>query len=251
MDEQTSHTSRWKRVLLGLLAVIVLGAGGWYIWDQGYLSDSVKLRDDLPLAPKGYDTINKDPQVLSELPQDRQDKYMQDFQDTLNAIKEHPDSQLAWNDLGVTKNKFGDYKGAEEAWVYATELTKGANSPGLYLNLADLYWNKLQNFERAEWAFRSAIEYDRATVRAYRDLASMYRFSYAEKKDQAIPVLIEGIENGSPEEAAELLALAGMWAWQDGDIDNAIIYYEEYVKLNPANEAAKSDLEELKKLQKR
>lgn len=235
-------------MIVGIVLAVLVG-GGWYIWDQGYLRDGIKLRDDLPLAPKGYDSINKDSQVVSELPQDRQDKYMQDFQNTLKVIKESPDSQLAWNDLGVTKNKFGDYKGAEEAWVYATQITKSANSPGLYLNLADLYWNKLQNFERAEWAFRSAIEYDRATVRAYRDLASMYRFSYAEKKDQAIPVLIEGIESGSSE-SVELLALAGMWAWQDGNIGDAIIYYEEYVKINPDNAAAKQDLEELKRLKK-
>ena len=166
-----------------------------------------------------------------------------EFKNILEKIQEHPDSLAAWTNLGSVKHAFGDYAGAEEIWLYATKLSPADSRS--YLNLGDLYWNKLKDYPQAEWAYRSAIERDKSLVSAYRDLASLYRFSYVEKKADAFSVLEEGIENNA-ESAIELLALGGLWAMEDGNVDLAIAYYEEYIKLNPENAAAKKDLEELR-----
>lgn len=231
-------------IVVFVTAFVLAGIGGYYIWKfQSNSGNTVILRDDLPPTPKGYDVINKDPVVSAEIPTDRAEEYMKNFEEALAAVREHPDSFLGWTDIGGVKSTFGDYKGAEEAWLYAGVISP--KQPRSFMNLGDLYWNKLKNYERAEWAYRSAIEREKTLTVAYRDLASLYHFSYTQKKDQATNVLMEGVE-ANPDDAKELIALAALWAMQDGRTSEAINYYEQFLILDPDNAVAKEDLARLR-----
>ena len=199
----------------------------------------------LPPKPSGYDILNKDDIITTEIPEDRKVQYEDEFKETLQTIMEHPDSFLAWMNLATIKNTFGDYEGAEKAWLYATEISP--NQGRSLMNLGDLYWNKLQNFPRAEWAYLTSLDREPVNTRAYRDLASMYQFSYTEKKDKAIDILLWGAEN-NPDDKSEFFALAALWAWENSDIANAITYYEQYLEINPDDEVARGDLAKLRSL---
>ena len=237
--------------LIIIVIVILVAAGTFFAWQKNWFGlgseGTVVLREDLPPAPAGYKTINEDPMVTAEIPADVAEKYRQGFEELVKTIGEHPDSFGAWFNLGSVKSVFGDYDGAEKAWLYATEISP--SQARSLLNLGDLYRNKMKNYERAEWAYLTAIErhdFSVDPVMLYRELASLYRFSYSEKKDLAIPILEQGLGIGL-EKNSELLALAGMWAWEDGDFEKAASFYEQYILQNSDQEEAKKDLERIRR----
>lgn len=240
-----------KRFIIAISIIAVFVAGGYFVWQKEWSKlgeeDSVVLREDLPPAPAGYKTINEDPAIAAEIPTDVAEKYREGFEELVKTIEEHPDSFGAWFNLGSVKNIFGDYKGAEEAWLYATEISPlQARS---LMNLGDLYRNKLKDYQKAEWAYRTAIERNDTSVdpvSLYREFASFYRNSYTEKKELAIPLLEQGLEIGF-ENSFELLALAGMWAWEDGQFEKASGFYEQYLLQNPNQEEARKDLERIRR----
>lgn len=219
----------------------------FFLW-QGIIMyqnrNQVVLREDLPLAPKSYSELKIDPNVAAEVSPEQQKKFTDLFNETVGKIKEHPDSFLAWMNIGIIKNLFGDYKGAEEAWLYATLISPDQNRS--LMNLADLYMNKVKDVAKAEWAYRKSIENDPTFIAAYRDLAMLYR-SIPEKKNQAIPLLLEGFEKNQ-REGTELLAIAAMWSEQDGNKAKAIEYYEKMLTIQPDNSVVKKDLERIKNL---
>lgn len=241
-----------KRIVIIVIAFIILiAAGAYFVWQKGWFGgnkeeEKIVLREDLPPAPAGYKTLHEDPTVSGEIPTDVAAKYRKGFNDLLKTIEEHPDSFGAWFNLGSVKSVFGDYKGAEEAWLYATEISPlQARS---LMNLGDLYRNKLKDYKKAEWAYLTAIDRRDASVdpvMLYRELASLYRNSYMEKKDFAIPILEQGLKI-EVEDNSELLALAGMWAWQDGKFEKAASFYEQYLVVNPDQAEAKKDLERIR-----
>lgn len=241
-----------KKIIIGILAIVVLALGGiFFVWQKGLIfkkeAETVILREDLPPAPAGYKTINEDSTVAAEIPTDIAAKYREGFEELVKTIEEHPDSFGAWFNLGSVKSVFGDYKGAEEAWLYATNISPlQARS---LMNLGDLYQNKLKDYQKAEWAFLTALERHDASVdpvSLYRELGSLYRNSYTEKKELAIPLLEQGLKI-EVDNNSELLALAGMWTWEDGQFEKAAGFYEQYLVQNPNQEEARKDLERIRR----
>lgn len=237
-----------KRVLIAI-GIVVLLAGGAFLFWRGInpKEDSIILREDLPPAPKNFDKLKENKEVVAGFSHNPEflETFRKEFILTVTNIKEHPDTFIGWMDLGAIKSMFGDYKGAEEAWLYAGLITP--NQSRSFFSLGDLYWNRLQEYEKAEWAYLSAIEKGEValSVAAHRDLATLYRYSYEAKRDLANDVLLQGIEL-NPDDKQELLALLAEWAKEDGEVEKAIGYYEEYLELNPTNEAAQEDLRRLK-----
>lgn len=239
-----------KTASIGFIIAFILALGGYFLWQNGwfsFVSDTVVLREDLPPAPASYKTLNEDIAFASQIPAEIAQKYREEFAEIIKTIEQHPDSFGAWYNMGSIKSVFGDLKGAEEAWLYATEISP-AQARSL-MNLADLYHNKLKDYKKAEWAYVSAIERKDASVDGvtlYRELASLYRFSYTEKKELAISTLEQGLD-ADLENSSELLALAGMWAWEDGQFEKAASFYERYLVLNPDQTEARKDLERIQR----
>ena len=232
-----------------IVIIIIVAAGAFFAWQKEWFrggeEPTIVLREDLPPAPAGYKTINEDSTIAAEIPPDVAVKYQEGFEELVKTIEEHPDSFGAWFNLGSVKNVFGDYKGAEEAWLYATEISPlQARS---LMNLADLYRYKLKDYQKTEWAYTTAVERNDASVdpiSLYYEFASFYRNSYTEKKELAIPLLEQGLKI-EVDNNSELLALAGMWAWEDGQFEKAAGFYEQYLVLNPDQVEAKKDLERI------
>lgn len=240
--------SKKFRILLGIGIILLIGStGGFFAWQNGLFSrdDGPVVKEGMPPLPKGYKDLNEDPAVVAGIPESTQEQYRKGFEELLATIQEHPDSFGAWFNLGSVKHFFGDYRGAEASWLYATDISPlQARS---LMNLGDLYWNVFKDYERAEWAYLTALERQDASIdriRAYRDLASLYRFSYTQKKSLAISVLRAGIE--SLDDNTELLALAGMWSWEDGMLAEAAGFYEQFLAKNPSHEQARKDLNQIR-----
>jgi len=234
-----------KRILvigsIIVLVVLLTGAGIW--WKNLHPAREVVLRKDLPPAPADYQSLNPDPKVEAGLKEDLKVRYQKEFGVSLEKIKQHPDSFQAWIDLGFIKFTFGDYKGAEDAWLYAGKISP--NQPRSFMNLGNLYANILHDYARAEWAYQTAIEKDPTYIPAYRDLSTMLWFSVPGRSYDALKLLQQGF-GANRDSGLELLALAGTWSEQSGDIKNAIGYYEQYLKFKPDSEPIQKELARLK-----
>jgi len=221
----------------------VLAAGTFVWWKNLHPASKVLLRKDLPPAPADYKSLNPDPKVEADMKEDFKARYRKELESTLGKIKEHPDSFLAWSDLGFIKFTFGDYKGAENAWLYAGEISP--NQPRSFMNLGNLYANILHEYDKAEWAYQTATEKDPSYIPAYRDLATMLWFSVPGRRNDAFKLLQQGFD-ANRDSGLELLALAGTWSEQSGDIKTALGYYEQYLKFKPDSEPIQKELARLK-----
>ena len=92
---------RKQVIFAGIFVVLVLASvGGYIVWKVWFAnSNTVVLRGDLPPAPKGYDTINKDEKISAEIPQDRAEAYMKEFEEALNRL------ELVEKKLGIRSSK--------------------------------------------------------------------------------------------------------------------------------------------------
>lgn len=118
-------------------------------------------------------------------------------------LADHPESFDSWMTLGLYYKLIGDYKGAADAWTYAS-LLRPADSL-TFSNLADLYAYFLKDPALAEKNFLLAIEKDRYTPYHYQ---RAYSFYTDVKKDpvKALAVVKDGIKwNPSSGELASLL----------------------------------------------
>lgn len=164
------------------------------------------------------------------------------FSETLEIIKEHPDSLWAWLDLGSIKKSFNDFDGAEEAWVYATKIYP--EHTVAYANLGQLYWHNKVNYPIAEAMFLKVISLNITAVATYRDLADLYRYNYTAKKDQVDDLILSGLKDNPAE--PDLLSYLALYYYEIGERDNSIRMYERLVQATPGNKQAQEDLEDLK-----
>ncbi len=63
-------------------------------------------------------------------------------------LEENPDNFNAWMDIAILRKIGGDYRGAEEIWLYATKHWPKSAVP--FQNLADLYQNFLNDPGKAK-----------------------------------------------------------------------------------------------------
>lgn len=193
----------------------------------------------LPPLPPNYATfIDKAPDMRQEF----RDASKKKFAETLETIREHPDSLWAWIDLGSIKKSFNDFTGAEEAWLFATKLYPSHSAA--YADLGQLYWHNIVNNQKAEAMFLKVIELDITAVATYRDLADLYRYQYVAKKDQVDNIILRGLKDNP--ENPDLLSYLALYYYEVDDRENAIKMYEQLVKVAPSNKTAQEDLEDLK-----
>lgn len=192
--------------------------------------------------PQGYESLHSNPTEVAKMSAEYKQKQMDLFDETVKILQEHPDSVIGWLNLGGVKRLFGDYRGAEQAWLHVTEMAPDYTPP--LGSLGALYWQDLKEYKKAEVVFKKFIELDSTAVYIYRDLADMYRYNYTEKKDQFVPILLDGLAKNP--EHPDILSYLAEYYYRAGDIPKAIDYYERLVKVLPGNEQAKEDLANLK-----
>jgi tetratricopeptide (TPR) repeat protein len=234
------------KVLLVTLVVTIAGLGGFFglRWYKDYFGTTVLLKAGLPPAPKDYAALHKDEVALKGVTEEFKVKYQKSFDEAVQKITEHPDSFLAWMDLAFVKNVFGDYAGARDIWIYAGELSP--SQARSHQNLAFLYFDHYKDYKKAELEYLLAIEKEPAIISSYKDLAALYRFNFEGRKGESYQMLEQGFQKNRESGGVELLAQAGIWAMQDGEIDTAIAYYEEFLKIDPQDPTVLQDLAQLK-----
>ncbi|OGZ42263.1 MAG: hypothetical protein A3C80_00305 [Candidatus Ryanbacteria bacterium RIFCSPHIGHO2_02_FULL_45_43] len=259
------------RIQIGVIVVLFMLIGGMALWFGGFFSgikdvrenteaednvssphqDAVEHKDAvnteavseniLPPIPSDFDVIDQD---TAELKGELREKYTALFDDIVRKIREGSANENDWLDLGSVKYTFGDYKGAESAWLYVLKLDPFRAVA--YADLAQLYWHKLPNYPKAEEMFLKYIDINinsNFALPAYKDLSDLYRYNYKEKSHLADDVLIEALEQ-FPDEPGLLLALARYYA-DIADNDSAIQYFKKVLEVNPENESAKEELKRL------
>ena len=232
-------------VVGGMVLLLVLGAGGGVVWwKKSHTANEVVLRKDLPPAPADYKTMRGDPKTEASVSEDFKNQYRKELDDVLAKIKEHPDSFQAWMNLGFIKHTFGDYKGAEEAWLYAGKITPDQSRS--LMNLGDLYANTYHDYAKAESVYREAIKKDPTYTPIYRELGAILWYAIPGGKNEALKILEQGF-NANPKTGVDLLAFAATLSEQSGDIKGAISYYEQCLKVKPDFQSAKDEIARLRK----
>ncbi len=212
-----------------LILLIVIGAIIYYLWPQ-------KEQEEVDLFEFKVLTKDLDNQLI--------ERYANQFDLVKQAIEKNPDYLNAWLQLGMIKKTIGDYRGAEKAWVKAGEIRpKNSTSFG---NLADLYANFLQDYDKAIIAYQTAItnsEGEAKNASFYRNFYYFYLYNLGDKT-KAEQTLLEGIENNPA--SSELVVLLASFYQDEGNVSKAIEYYEKALALDPKDEVVEEELEKLK-----
>ncbi|MBI3421002.1 MAG: tetratricopeptide repeat protein [Candidatus Sungbacteria bacterium] len=234
-----------QRISIIIAAIAGIALFGGIVWFA--VTHPFGGEDIVPIAseaPKDFEKIAIDEKVAGELRSGFREQYMKTFDETVVILKEHPDSVWGWLDLGAIKKMFGDYRGAEVAWLYAATLAP--THEAAYANLGDLYRYFLVDYKKAEAALLTLTEVQPTATRAYRDLAEMYRTQYTEKKGDAFLILEKGISQNP--DAGDLMAVAALFYEQDGNYKKAIEWLERAKKFLPTNPTIEEDIKRLKRL---
>lgn len=185
--------------------------------------------------------------VKNDLQQWEIDKYTNEFADLKNKLEANPDNFDNLMALGQIKKYVGDYPGAEAVWVRVGEL-RPFNSTS-FGDLADLYVNFTKEYDKAEQAYQVAITNSLGEDKNVYFQRNFYYFykDYIKDDQKAEQTLIKGIE-ANPK-SGELHILLGIFYKDRGKTAQAIEQYEQGLALSPDNDAARQELNALKRQQ--
>ncbi len=111
---------------------------------------------------------------------------------TTTGLKVMPGDGQLWLALGLYYKMAGDYKAAEEVWVYLAKVLPDSVVP--HNNLGDLYQNFLHNYAKAEVEYKAVIKINPAYIDAYRNLSIMYRGQYKVGTSAAADIIAQGLK---------------------------------------------------------
>src|SRR3989338_9671464 len=89
-------------------------------------------------------------------------------------LQGNPELITSWLTLGIYRKVLGDYKAAEEIWLYVTK--KWPSQYIAYNNLGDLYKEYLKDYPKSEKAFKAVIAKKPDYIPGYVNLSDLYRF---------------------------------------------------------------------------
>ncbi len=139
------------------------------------------------------------------------------------AVKKNPVDYQAWINMGLYRKAIGDYKGAEEVWLYVLPFQK--HNFAAANNLGNLYSQNLKDYPKAEkyYLMRVALQLD--NFEGYLNLYHLYRNQYKEKEAQAPIILKQGI--GENSNSPILMIELARYYKEIKDIESARTYYEK------------------------
>jgi tetratricopeptide (TPR) repeat protein len=157
-----------------------------------------------------------------ELSEEEKARLLTQQQEIIKKIEENPEIYQYWLELASHRKLAGDYKGAEEIWLYVNE--KWPNYRVVYENLGGLYHFYLKDYAKAEENFKKAIELDPAYPIGYKNLFDLYTLSYTKKQKRAETVLLDGLEH-LPDDLGIIFTLADYYE-SKGNTSKAIDMYK-------------------------
>lgn len=237
---------------LGALLVFCLGVYGFFenpfinkqqtestvATTTSYATSSTSFGDVL-VETEGSGTINFTPGVQNTAPKppiirrtitiassisaDVASLYRQKIIDLQEALLKDSYNFSNWIDVGILYKQVGDYKGAEEAWNFASVISE--KNIVSFNNLGDLYHYYLKDYPKAEQVLVRAIRNDEAYILSYINLADLYTNSYQTNTNKAELVLKDGLVK-NPGDITLSLAL-GAYYKSRGNTESAKTIYNE------------------------
>ncbi len=217
-----------KTKIIIAVVVIVLIAGGLIAWQilswQGRMG---ALRENIISLFSGEEN----------LPDDIKAAY--------DALKNDPSDTSVYIKLALWKRDQGQLEEAIKLYEMALEIKP--DDTLLLMNSADLYIRNKQ-YPEAAGAYVKVMQVNPKWLASYRGLADLYRYQMPERKGEIPSILKKGLE-ANPENELYFVGPLAVYYKDFGPEDEAIRWYERLLELDPENETAKSELEELKNKQ--
>tara|TARA_Y100000310_G_C20588722_1_gene766824 strand:+ start:108 stop:839 length:732 start_codon:yes stop_codon:yes gene_type:complete len=239
--EGSKKTSIYK-LFLALIVVGLIVWAGVAVWQNYQVKNSDVENLTNQQINEDFKNFNVSPDI--ELPDWRLKELRENFDAIQQTLLETPDDFFALLGLGQIKKQIGDYKGAEKPWVYlGRQSPRNSTSFG---NLGDLYANFIGDYERAEIAYRIAVDNSRSEqVNSifYRNFYELYLF-HLEDPVKARELLTEAVEFNS--QNTELLVLLARLEVEQGDLELALSHYDQAINADPSNVPLAQEAEELR-----
>ncbi len=115
------------------------------------------------------------------------------------GLKKNPTDLSLWLALGFELKQAGDYKGAEEMWVYVNGSADKDEVSAL--NLGDLYMNFLKDYPKAETYYKIALAIRPDNIQTYNNLFMLYKYLYKTNTSAAADMQAEALKK-FPDQAA-------------------------------------------------
>lgn len=239
MKLQIKDFRQHKKLWSGLVLALILALTSWYyFWI--YAPNRQKQQSSTEFEQMIKFEVKDD-----KIAQDIQDKYFIAFDAASKFFTEHQNSLEAYDALlkmGLIKQFIGDYRGAEQIFLYTYKLEP--NSYILNGNIAHLYQYYLKDYPKAEEFYRKAV----ATAKGgnlYSYYTEMYDLYHDGFKDPAKTQALLTEATTAITDSFQLYQLAGQYYRSIGDPVKARDYFEKALKLNPNDEVSKRALENL------
>jgi hypothetical protein len=135
----------------------------------------------------------------SVLPPDAQTIVKAQMEAIIATLKKDPSQLTMWLQLGIDRKQAGDYEGAREAWAYVQAVAPKDEISAV--DLADLFANFIKDYPQAETYYLKAIVDAPAAIDNYRNLYTLYHYSYKVGSGADVAILKEGLANnpGNPD----------------------------------------------------
>lgn len=169
------------------------------------------------------------------------------FNEAKIALEINPQDALAVVAIARLKYELSDLEGAEKAYLMALEIQP--TNTLILNNLGDIY-NQKKEYEKAAEMYLRIIKNNPKWINAYRELAAIYFYHLPDKYPEMEEILLKGLEKNKEftgEAPVDFYSMLAVYYNERGEKEKAIEYYERVIELNPRNEGAKIELEELKK----
>ena len=222
-----------SHVVAVLILLVGIGVIAFYAWPRASQAPTSNEPD--------YFTLTF---VDKNISQSDQEKYTQRFEQAKSMIQQNANILDPWLELGIVKKLAGDYRGAEAVWLKANELRpKNSTSFG---NLADLSSNFLNQYDKAEQSYLTAIANSTGETINISYSRSYYDFALNYLKDgaKAEQILLAAIERNP--KSVELHILLGQFYRDSGDKAKALTYFKKALALDPTDELVQQEIQKLK-----
>lgn len=243
-----------KSIVFG--AVILILLGGVFFSIKHHQEKSASIQGEKTELESLIDRLEEFDVKREDLSEEAKEAYFQRFQRQRQALRkalefvdENNEASLAalyWPVyyLGNIHRDIGDYKKAEDAYLFAHKIQPNAFPP--LGSLGELYFRYFRDYERALEYYLQAIERispgSGHVETYYSDVYEIYRFHLKDDK-AAEEILLSGAERFP--EKTDILADLALFYRQTGRLKEARETYEKILRINPESIAAKEGLEKV------
>jgi tetratricopeptide (TPR) repeat protein len=228
-------------IQLIILLAVILAVAAYFVF---FNKSNETVKDQSVLAK-----ILEFKVVRTDLSQAQIEEYKKDFDEDIKTVLNSQDrfDLAVLNNIGMIKRTLRDFDGAKETWNFLS-LNRPKNSISFF-NLGLLYAEDLKDNKKAEENYLMALKNsagESGNEQYYRAIVDFYTYNYPEKKTEIEKILLDVLKTEQYAESVDILSLLATYYQNNGEKENALIYWQKILKLDPNNMAVKGEIERLK-----